>query len=233
MQTITYIGAGTENAQTGGTSLSCPLPAFTILANDFLWLPCSATVSTVFGIGAASGWTRRYAQQSGGASPVGSGFYRVADGTESSNVTVTSPGGIAMGRIFQYRGVDPLNPFGDVDQFFGSSTGVTAYDIPAQTAPIVGCALLSHAWSSAASGSYNPDTTHNGGYTELWDSIGGAAAAGCQEFSHVVSWSGSGTTGIRNVVRVGSAKGGAAGVLLQPAPDPIVQVAFTKSITVG
>lgn len=212
---ITYVGSGAEAAATAGANPAVPYPTG-IQAGDLLWLPCSASVTTIFATNAVSGFTRRYGLNSAGGSPVGAGFYRIATGAETGTVTLNSPGGLSIGRMFAYRGVDPATPFDVDDAPFGSSTGVTAYVIPEQVTTMPGCTLLLHTWSNASSGTWTQPTF----YTELMDSTA-TATVNATSVAHRLNWAGSGATGTRTVTRSAAVRGGAAGVVLRPALDAV------------
>lgn len=212
---ITYQGAGTEASATGGANITLTYPAG-IAAGDLIWVSCSSSVATAYATNALSGFTRAYAFDSGGGSPVGAGFLRIATGAESGNITLVTPGGSSFARMFVYRGVEQTTPLDSTPVNFGSSTAVTAYVVPEQTTTVPGCTLLVHAWSNSATGTWTPPTL----YTELWDS-NAAGTVGAVEFAHRVAWSGSGATGTRTITRSAAVRGGAAGVVLRPAADTI------------
>lgn len=209
---ITYAGAGAEATGLAGANPQIPYPA--VMVGEFLWVPVSASVTTVPAANAmaAAGFTRRYGINSGGGSPVGGGYYKFATGSETGTATFISPGGLSHGRMFVYRGVDPNNPFDVPDVFAGYSTSVTAYEVPAQTTTMPGATPLLHTFSNATSGTWTQPTF----YTELMDSTAGGTV-NATSFAHRLAWAGSGDTGIRTVTRSAGSRGGAAGVVLRPA----------------
>lgn len=207
---ITYEGSGSEAIGLLAANLSLPYPTG-IVAGDLLWLPASSSVATAFATTAVTGFTRRYALNSGGGAPVGAGFYKIATGSETGNVTVTTPGGSSIARMFLYRGVDQATPFDVADAAFGTASTVTAYVVPTQTPTRAGCAMLVHTWSNATSGTWTPPS----GYTELMDSTGGGMV-NATEVAHLLG-AGSGATGTRTATRSAGSRGGAAGVVLRPA----------------
>lgn len=209
---ITYVGSGAEAAATGGANLSLPYVA-DIQAGDLLWVPASSSVTSAYATNAISGFTRAYALDSGGGSPVGAGFYKIATGSETGSVTVVTPGGNSLARMFAFRGVDPTTPLDAAPVGFGSSTGVTAYVVPDQTTTTAGAALLLHTWSNTATGTWTQPTF----YTEVMDSTAGGTVGAASAAYRI--WSGSGSTGTRTVTRSASVRGGAAGVVLRPAAD--------------
>lgn len=211
---ITYVGAGAEATATAGGNPAVPYPA-SITAGDILIIACSSGVSTAWATNAVTGFTRRTTVNGGGSSPSGAIYYKIATGSETGTRSITSPGGASIGRMFAYRGVDQTNTFDVADVTFGSSAATTAYDIPAQTTTIAGCMLAHFVFSNTTTGSFAP-APDQGGYTELWESSGGAVI-GVVEYAHVVSWGSSGDTTIRSVVRTGSIRGGGIGIALRPA----------------
>lgn len=209
---ITYEGAGAVDSavSAGNLSLPYPAPAGGILTGDFLWIPLTASVATVWASNAIAGFTRRFTGTSGGSSPTVAGFYRIATGGESGSVTANSPGGSSIGRMYVYRGVDPTTPFDVADALFGSGTAVTDYVIPTQTPTVAECAALLIADGNSTTGSWTPPGSH----TELLDS--GNAEAQVVFHGHRLGLP-AGPTGTRTVVRSGSTRGAAAGVILRPA----------------
>lgn len=207
--TISYVGLGAVDSNVSGGNLSIPYPA-SIAAGDLLWMPVTSSVSTVFGTTAASGFTRRFSGTSGGSTPSIAGFYKIATGSESGSITVTSPGGATIGRMFAYRNVNTTTPFDVSGVLLGSSTGITNYDIPTQTPTVAGCVGLIMACGNSMSGSWTTATS----YTELYD--GGNAEAQIIYIGHRLALTTS-ATGTRTPVRSGSVRGAGAGEILRPA----------------
>lgn len=228
---ITYVGAGTEDGQaTGATSPTYPAG---IQSGDLILLfaACSVVTAWSSSLLTSAGFIQRYTLQAAGTSPSAACYYKIATGSESGSVSVTPPNGNSLTRMFAYRGVDTTTPFDVADVTFGTSVGVTAYDVPAQTPVTAHCCMVTHAWSNASSGSFTPPSV-DGGYTELWDSAGPGAVANVQEVTHLLDWSTASATSVRNIVRSGSTKGGAAGLALRPLVAASATVTFAQSLTI-
>ena len=101
-----------------GTS-SATYPAG-ITAGDLLlmWITRSSSTPPTL----PSGWTAEPTLgtvTSGGSSPSGRWCYKVATGSESGSVTVTTN---AKAQILVFRGIDTSAPFADVDSYSSSTT---------------------------------------------------------------------------------------------------------------
>jgi hypothetical protein len=212
---ILYVGAAAEpTPAVTGAALSVPQAVTGARAGDLLVMCAEGTTASLYATNAATaaGFSRADAQLSAGGSPNGAIFTKWADGTESGNLSLTSPGGTTFGRIFAYRNVNRYVMLNQADQVFGSSTSVSNYDVPDVTPSMVGCAAVLFAWSNAASGTWTPPS----GYTEVWDSTGGAVA-NAVTVCHRLNITNKSAQGLRTIVRSAAVRGGAIGLLLQPA----------------
>lgn len=205
---VTYIGAGAIGSATGGANPSLGYPG-SLQADDFIWVPITASVATAWGTNAASGFTRHFTTDAVGTAPTLAGFYKWATGSESGSVSFTSPGGVSVGQMLCYRNVDKNNPFDATDADFQSSAATTAYTIPSQDASVAGVAALLAADGNSTSGSWNALTN----YTEILDGGNGNAQILCIEHRLNIAL---GATGTRSLVRSGSVKGCGRGILLKP-----------------
>lgn len=157
--TITFGASG--SAANGTTSLSVGYPSG-IAQNDLLILtvvhkyPAASTPAT------PSGWTAPSNNSGTGGTGTGADsgeaavtmFYRVADGTESGNVTVTiTSGNSALGAIHRYRSTRPIVFWDVACTFGGDNTSDTTWSVTgAADQGVVG-----GDWVVAGSGS-NTDT---------------------------------------------------------------------------
>lgn len=205
---ITFVNAGAIASAISGANPSFAYPA-SLQADDFLWLPVSANVTTLWATNAVSGWTRRFAIDSSGVVPTIAGYYKWATGAEAGSISANSPGGSSIGAILAYRNVDKNNPFDDADQSLQSSASITAYTIPAQTASVAGAAALLVACGNSGTGSWNALTNYN----ERFDTNNTNAQVICIEDRLSLAI---GTTGARSLVRSAGIRGCAQGVLLKP-----------------
>lgn len=206
---ITYQGAGTTAANTvAATTLAVPYPA-SIQAGDVLVL-----VVGVSGVAPTNpaGFTSAITTNSGGSTPAYRVSYKVATGSESGSLNVTTPSQTSQGRMFLFRGVDQTTPIDVAGTIFGSSTAVSAYNIPTLTTTTTGVTLVSVGIANAASGTFTPPTVP-AAFTEVWDAI--ATTPGIT--TDYLIWSGSGATGTINLVHSSAVRGAAGVIALRPA----------------
>jgi hypothetical protein len=227
--TITYQGAGTAAANTtAATSISVAYPS-SPQANDVIVLVVGHANSTVPGTSAATGFTRQVSSNAGGSSPSFAMYTRVADGTESGSLSVTTQNNTSQARMFLYRSSDPTTPIDVTGTTFSSSTGVTAYDIPTLTTTRAGVALVTAGVGNSAAGTWTPPT-NPAQFTEVWDSLTTTPVI----TTDYLIWSGSGATGTVNLVKSASVRGAAGMIALRPAASQLAasgQVDAVSAVT--
>lgn len=204
--------AGTAAANTSAsTTLSVPYPSG-ITAGDVLVLYVGVASSTAPTNPSGTGFSSLITGTSGGSSPAFRVSRKIADGSETGNVSVTTPNATSQGRIWRVSGVDQVTPVDVSGTTFGSSTAVSAYDIPTLTTTRVGVMLFVVAGANSASGVFT-EPTSPAAFTEIWDS---QTCLPSSTASYLI-WSSSGATGTVNQVRPATTRGFAGMIALRPA----------------
>lgn len=186
-----------------GTS-SATYPAG-ITAGDFLLMWITRSSSTPAAL--PSGWTDIGTVTAGGSSPSGRWCYKIATGSESGSVAVTTN---AKAQILVFRGIDTTTPIADSDSYT-SATAVATYPVPAMTAPETGCPVVVLACANSSSATFSP-IANPSTQTEVADD----APIPATQASYVI-WAGSGSTGTLTATPSVSARGFGYGLVLKPA----------------
>lgn len=227
---MTLIGtpvAGTAAANTvAATSLAVPYP--TVSAGNLLVLVVGVSNATAPTNPTGAGFTSRVTNNSGGSSPSFRISTKVATGSETGNLSVTTPNSTSQGRMWAISGVDQTNPMhiaGVVDDF---GAGVSAYTIDATgaTTTVNKVMVFIAAAANAASGTYSPPTAP-GTFTEVWDSIATTPSI----TADYLIWTSSGVVGNINLTRSAGVRGTAGAIFLNPDSGISGTVAGTSDVS--
>jgi hypothetical protein len=201
-------GTLAENAA-ASTTLNVPYPA-TVNAGDVLvlWVACANPNQPT----TPGSFVEQIVSKAVTASPCQIIATRVADGSESGSLAVTTPSATSRGMILRFSGVDNTTPVDDTPTEIERGSGNTNYNIPAQTASTTGCAIVYAGCVNTTSGTWTPPTTPDT-FTEVSDD----ASPNPKGSIGYLIWSGSGSTGTINLVSSTSTRGGAAAIMLRPA----------------
>lgn len=209
---ITYKGAGTAAANTvSSTTLAVPYPS-NIGVGDAIVLWVSSASSTGLTLGAD--WLIGGQQTAGGNVPRLAVWIKVADGSESGSFNVTTGNATSQGRMHLFNGVDCSNPQDVAATTFGTSSAVTAYDLPTLTTTVTGVCLFYAGAGNAAASTFTPPT-NPATFTEEHD----VNTTSPHTTAGYLIWSGSGATGTVNLVRAAAVRGTGILIALRPAPS--------------
>lgn len=209
---ITYGGAGAvANNDTAATALNVPYPSG-IVAGDVLVLNvgvASATVATL-----PSGWIAGgVSSSSGGNSPSERIMVKIATGSETGSLAVTTASATSRGIMLRFSGVDNTTPIDGTGSTTASATATASHVLPSITTTVSGCALVAMAVAQTPGGTWTTPTTQGGTWTELAETTGVAPSTTVQ----INIWSGSGATGTVTMTRSSSVRGCAGMLALRPA----------------
>ena len=220
--------AGTlaENAS-ASSSLLVPYPAG-VTAGDLLLLWVAVSVNTAPTNPGGAGFVSIV---SGGAgtgsqSPAGRWSYKVADGSESGNVTVSMSTATSRGRMWRISGVDPAAPLEDVGAHTAAAIG-GAVTHPGVTTTREGCQL----WASAARNSTGATFTAVVSPFAMTEDVDDGTPYPSTQVSWL-TWSGSGATGAVTFDADNSVRAAYDLFALRPAPVPFVPVPFTGAAAI-
>lgn len=202
---ITYEGAGALFENAAAATTQTPAYPASISANDIIVLVVS--VSSATAPTNPAGFTSQGTGTAGGSSPAYRVSTKVATGSESGTLTVTTPNVVGKSRMFLLRGVDTSTLLNTAVTQLSSSTAITAYNLPTQTTSVTGCLLFGVVIGNAATGTFTQPTVP-AAFTEPTDDNSPLPHLGVA----YLIWSGSGATGTVNFVRSASTRG--AGILL-------------------
>lgn len=208
---ITYEGAGALFENASAATTQTPAYPAGIAADDIIVLVVS--VSSATAPTNPAGFTSQGSGSAGGSSPAYRVSTKVATGSESGTVTVTTPNVVGKSQMFLLRGVDTTTLLNAAVTQLSSSTAITAYNLPTQTTSVTGCLLFGVVIGNAATGTFTQPTVP-AAFTEPSDDNSPLPHLGVA----YLIWSGSGATGTVNFVRSASTRG--AGILLAFNPDP-------------
>lgn len=128
---IAYASQGTRAVvNPAGTTINVDYPT-TVNADDLLVLHIVTNGGAVSAT-PPTGWTEVY-RETTLSNPKGGLYYRVADGTETGSVAVTTSSTISNAVIFRYTGVDPTTPLDATSTNVVNSTAGTTTVLPAIT----------------------------------------------------------------------------------------------------
>ena len=207
---ITYEGLSSARNSSAATTLNIPYPATD--ADDVLVL--FVTVASGTSPTNPAGFTSLGTLDSGGSAPEILAAYRVCDGAETGNLTVTTPSATSHGQLLLFRGVDPTTPIDVTPTTFSTASSVTAYDLPTLTTTVDGVALVYAGLSTSNSGSFTPPTVP-AGFTETYDDI----SNGPGTTSGYLLDEPAGATGTVNLVRSSNLRGAAFLIPLRPLSE--------------
>lgn len=225
---ITYQGIGTLGANSvAATTLAVPYVASPAAGDVFVAIVNvdDPTVPTL-----PAGWTSAVSYQGTGAqSPGGRVFYKIATGSETGNLSVTTVSATSNGVMLMFRGVDQTTPI-DVAGSTVSPAASTTYTIPSITTTTTGVALVAGAASFAVGGSFSTIAAP-AAMTEVLDTTNGVRPVMAVDY---LIWSGSGATGTVAVTRTTSTRGCGWMIALRPASSGVsgdAALAATDSLT--
>lgn len=209
--TLEQSGTVAEN-DAAATTLNVAYPT-TGLAADDVWVLIvgvnSAMQSTL-----PAGWTSGIAVTGGGGtSPALRIAVKVATGSESGSLAVTTPSATSRGQLLRFRGVDTTNVLDVAGTTVGASTAATSQDIPSLTTTTTGVALVAAASANAPGGTWTTPASQGGGWTETAETSGATPSTGIE----ALVWSGSGATGTVTMTRSSNVRFCAGMVALRPA----------------
>lgn len=208
---ITYQGIGTIGANSSAaTTLNVPYPSG-IQAGDVMVLVANVDSTTAPSL--PSGWTAgvNYTAVSTQV-PSGRVAVKVATGSESGNLAVTTPSATGNGYILLFRGVDNTTPI-DVAGTTVSPASATTYNIPTLTTSRTGVALVAGGTANGPGGSWSTITAP-ATMTEVVDTTNAVVPVMAVDY---LIWSGSGATGTVPIIRSSSLRGCGWMIALRPA----------------
>ena len=217
--------AGTlaENASTA-SSLAVPYPAG-ITAGQALLLVVSVSISSPPNNPTGAGFTSitSGASGTGAQSPAYRCSVKIADGSETGDVTVSMSTALSKGTIWRIPGVNTSTPV-DVTGTPESVEIGTALTHPGVTTTMPGCQLWSIGVRNSNSLTWSTITSP---FT-MTEALEDAAPLPTTQVSYL-TWSGSGATGTVAFDSNTSVRSGGNVFALRPAPDLFVPVPFTTA----
>ena len=208
---IAFGAAGTILNQSSSTSWAVPYPA-TVNEDDLLVLFMSTKGQAV---DTPTGWTQVY-QETTVSNPKGGIWIKVADGTESGNLSVSLPSaGVGSAIIVSYTGVDPTTPQDATATSVSSTSNTTVIVNPSITIATDGAWLV----YCGTANSFSVTGTGQTGSTERADFGDGSGDTNSQKSGALYDDGpeGTGASGTRTVTLSASRAGWGAMLALRPA----------------